>query len=223
VSLRDLWDRQASVWGRYVRTPGHDTLHERLNLPAFLELLPPPPARTLDVGCGEGRVGAELVARGYDVVGVDSSPGMVALAQERHEALVADAAALPFEDERFDLVLAYMSLMNMDDLEGAVRESARVLRGGGTLCAAVLHPLFAASDPDPDGVAVRIADYFSGRTKVWTDERDGIAIEFHDRAIPLERYVDALAAAGLLVERVREVASTRRPIPIVLQLRAVKP
>ncbi len=93
-SLREVWDAQAAEWGRFVRTPGHDHWYERVNLPRFLELMPPPGRATLDLGCGEGRVGPELAVRGHRVVGVDSSPRMVELA--RHEAVVADAAALPF-------------------------------------------------------------------------------------------------------------------------------
>jgi SAM-dependent methyltransferase len=125
VTLRERWDDQADKWARFARTPGHDRTHELLNFPAFLELLPPPGRATLDLGCGEGRVGAELTRRGHAVVGVDSSARMVELAREHHEAVVADAASLPFADESFDLVVAYMSLMNMDDLDAAVRESAR--------------------------------------------------------------------------------------------------
>jgi 2-polyprenyl-3-methyl-5-hydroxy-6-metoxy-1,4-benzoquinol methylase len=59
-------------------------------------LLLPPPLNVLDVGCGEGRLGKALIARGYAVVGVDLDPGMVALAAEYHPAQIADATALPF-------------------------------------------------------------------------------------------------------------------------------
>ena len=83
MTLRDAWDAQADDWATFARTPGHDRAHERLNFPSFLDLLPPPRGRTLDIGCGEGRVGAVLVERGYDVIGVDSSPRMVELARER--------------------------------------------------------------------------------------------------------------------------------------------
>jgi len=133
MSLKEFWDSQADAWKRFVRTPGHDAYHEGFNFPAFLEFLPPPGRRTLDLGCGEGRVGLALTRLGHRVVGVDSSPAMVTLARERHEAVVADAADLPFEDGAFDLVVAYMSVMNLDDPEAAVREAARVLARGGRL------------------------------------------------------------------------------------------
>ncbi len=151
MTLRDVWDAQADEWAAFARTPRHDVVHETLNLPSFLALLPPPGRKTLDLGCGEGRVGAELARLGHRVVGVDSSPRMVELAAERHEAVVADATALPFPDGAFDLVVAYMSLMNFDDLDGAVREAARVLEPGGRLCASVLHPTFAAGTRDAEG------------------------------------------------------------------------
>jgi ubiquinone/menaquinone biosynthesis C-methylase UbiE len=85
---------------------------------------------------------------------------MVELAQEHHPAVVADATALPFADEAFDLGVAYMSLMNMDDLEGAVRETARVLEPGGRFCVSVVHPVAAAGSWTGDEFAV--ADYFNG-------------------------------------------------------------
>jgi ubiquinone/menaquinone biosynthesis C-methylase UbiE len=223
VTLRERWDEQADDWARFARTPGHDRAHEQVNFPAFLELLPPPGRAALDLGCGEGRVGAELTRRGYRVTGVDSSPRMVELAREHHDAVVADAVALPFPDESFELVLAYMSLMNMDDIDGAVRESTRVLEQGGRFCAAVLHPTFAAGSRMDDGTFA-LGDYFNGPTKVWQSDRDGISMTFYDRVIPLSRYTAAFESAGLLIERVREPASTTDPrLPLYLHLRAVKP
>jgi SAM-dependent methyltransferase len=237
VTLRDAWDEQADDWAAFVRTPGHDRAHERLNFPFFLELLPAPRGRTLDIGCGEGRVGAVLAERGYDVIGVDSSPRMVELARERHEAILADASALPFEDSSFSLAVAYMSLMNVDDLDGVVGEAARVLEHGGHLCAAVLHPVFAAGGWTDEGVdsTFALTDYFDGPLKPFESERDGIRVTFYDRPIPLSRYAAALERAGLLVDAMREpvpddayvsdrpLAGRLRRVPIYLHFRAVKP
>jgi SAM-dependent methyltransferase len=237
TSLRDAWDEQADEWARFARTPGHDRGHE-LNFPPFLELLPPVRGRVLDLGCGEGRVGAVLSELGYDVVGVDSSPRMVELANERHEAVLADAAALPFDDSSFALVVAYMSLMNVDDLDGVVAEAGRVLERGGRMCVAVLHPLFAAgawTDAESVESSFTVDDYFNGPTKISLSDRDGIQVTFYDRPIPLSRYAAALEKAGLLIELLREPvpsddfvrefprAVRQRRIPIYLHLRALKP
>ncbi|MEO6884934.1 MAG: class I SAM-dependent methyltransferase [Jatrophihabitantaceae bacterium] len=54
-------------------------------------------ARILDAGCGPGRVGAELAARGHTVVGVDADPELIAAAQVDHLGptwLIADLAEL---------------------------------------------------------------------------------------------------------------------------------
>src|SRR5919199_2458479 len=109
MTLREAWDEQAEEWTRFARDPRGDRANLEFNIPAFLELVPGPGRRTLDLGCGEGRVGAGLARRGHTVVGVDSSPGMVAAASELIEAVVADAVALPFSDASFDLVVAFMS------------------------------------------------------------------------------------------------------------------
>ena len=227
MSLRDHWDSQAESWAAFARTPGHDFSHEEINFPPFLGLLPPAGRATLDVGCGEGRVGAELQRLGHKVIGVDSSQRMVELARERHEAIVADANSLPFADGAFDLVIAYMSLMNLDDMEGGVREAGRVLERGGRFCFAVLHPLFAAGellDPQDADSPFLIRAYFDAPTKVWTSERDGITMTFHDRCIPLSVYAGALESAGLLIEALREIPSRRLPrLPLYLHVRAVKP
>ena len=55
----------------------------------------PPGSRVLDAGCGTGRLGAELAARGHEVVGVDADPELIAAAAEDHPGprwLVADLA-----------------------------------------------------------------------------------------------------------------------------------
>jgi SAM-dependent methyltransferase len=234
MSLSEFWDRQAEAWGRFAGTPGHDAYHEDFNFPAFLELVPSPGRRTLDLGCGQGRVSAELVRKGHTVIGVDSSPAMVEMARERHEAQVADAAALPFEDGSFDLVVAYMSVMNLDDPEGGIGEAARVLEPGGRLCTAVVHPVDGAGAFDGDEFVIT-GSYFEPEAKMWESNRDGISVTFFDRALPLGRLAQAHEAAGLLIEAIREprpsdefvqrypLAERRRRIPLFLHLRAVKP
>jgi SAM-dependent methyltransferase len=238
MTLREHWDAQAEAWAIFARTPGHDIVHERFNFPAFLELVPAPGRATLDLGCGEGRVGAELQRRAHRVIGVDSSPRMVELASEHHEALVADAAALPFADGSFDLITAYMSLMNMDDLDGALREAGRLLEPGGRLCAAVPHPFGIAGEfegPGSDARYVISGSYLRGDDKVYESNRSGIRFTFIDKVIPLERYSRALEAGGLAIERLREpvpddafvadypTTARRRRVPLFLHLVGVKP
>src|SRR5918911_2798828 len=151
VTLRQAWEAAAEDWSDYVRA-GRDPFFQ-VNLRAFLELLPPPRGATLDIGCGEGRLGAELEARGHRVLGVELSPMLAARARERHEVVEADAADLPFEDASFPLVVSFNSLMDMDDAAGAVREAARVLEPAGRFCAAIVHPFLSAGSGEPFTIA----------------------------------------------------------------------
>lgn len=202
VSLRDAWEEHAEAWLAWARTPGHDHFFWRFNWPAFVELLPAPGRATLDLGCGEGRCGRWLAEHGHRVTGIDGSPTMARLAAEAggYERVVeADAASLPFAGAAFDLVSAFMSLHDLDDLEGALREIHRVLEPGGRLAAAVPHP-YSSAHLGSD----RARAYFAEHRFADTFAIDGLEMTFHGIHRPLEAYVRALGRAGLLVEDLRE-------------------
>jgi SAM-dependent methyltransferase len=239
--MRDGWESEAESWAHFARRPGHDWAHEDINLPALLDLLPRPAGPVLDLGCGEGRLSRDLRARGYEVTGVDAAPTMVRLAA-RHEdhqpVAVADAAALPFRAESFGLVVAYMSLHDIDAMPETVCEAARVLRPAGHLVAAIPHPVNSAGDftgRDPDAPFVIGGSYLASGPADWATDRNGIRLTFHSEHRPVEAYSHALEAAGLLIEAIREVGAPPgaaaaepalerfRRIPLFLQFRAVKP
>src|SRR6185312_3336202 len=114
MALSDFWEEQAEQWVRWSREPGHDS-YWRFHRDRFLELLPPPGRLTVDVGCGEGRLPRDLKALGHTIVAHarEADPDL--------DVRRADAEALPLEDGAADLVISFMSLMNTDDLDGAVR------------------------------------------------------------------------------------------------------
>ena len=230
MTLRDVWDAQAAEWTRFARDPLGDRINLEFNIPAFLELVPASGRATLDLGCGEGRVGAELQRRGHRVVGVDSSPGMVAAASELIRAEVADAAALPFADGSFDVVVAFMSIMDMDDLGAAVCEAARVLEPGGRFCFAVMHPISYAGrfeSKEPDARFVVSGSYLEPYRYDDVVERDGFRIHFAAMHHPLEVYSRTLETARLVIEALREPRHPSEPrwarVPLFLYVRAVKP
>jgi SAM-dependent methyltransferase/uncharacterized membrane protein YbhN (UPF0104 family) len=106
------------------------------------DALPAPPAAAgvgLDLGCGLGLQTSALRQRGYEVIGVDPSVGLLAAGQERLGAspvLAGSALELPFADSSLDFVYTIGVLHHLPGRafqEGAVREIARVLRPGGVL------------------------------------------------------------------------------------------
>jgi SAM-dependent methyltransferase len=240
VTMRQGWESEAWNWARFARTPGHDHSHEDINLPALLELLPPPGPGTLDLACGEGRLSRLLKSLGHRVVGIDAAPTMVQLAvtHERGEpAVLAEAERLPFRNEAFSLVVAYMCLHDIDAMPQAVREAARVLEPSGRLCAAIPHPInTAGSFQDRDAAApfVITGSYLDPARSAMVIDRGGIRLTFHSEHRPLEAYFRAFEAAGLLTEAIREVKPSgqlvsRDPaarrwqrIPLFLHLRARK-
>ena len=121
-------------------TEGYD--HERwlLNLEAIALEHGLSGKSLLDVGCGTGKSFVPLLRRGYDVVGCDLSPAMVALARERADGMakvvVADARDMP-ELGAFDLVTCLDDALNYlvsdDELAAAFSGVARNLRPGGML------------------------------------------------------------------------------------------
>ena len=103
----------------------------------FLVSRIPPGAHVLDVATGTGAVAAELLRHGCTVVGLDQSPGMLAVARERLggrvELLEGNAESVPFEDAAFDALTFTYLLRYVDDPGAVLRELARVVRPGGTI------------------------------------------------------------------------------------------
>ena len=92
-----------------------------------LDSLPPPPARVLEVGAGDGTLAADLRARGYDVLAIDPAssdgPGVEPIA-----LLDVDRP-----DASFDAALAVRSLHHVEPLAESIARLAQLVRPGGRL------------------------------------------------------------------------------------------
>src|SRR6185503_19308966 len=99
---------------------------------AALDLLDPSPGeRILDVGCGEGSLTRKIVERGATVLGIDSSPEMVAAARARGvDALLLAAEDMQFYTE-FDAAFSNATLHWVLEKEQAARAIVRALKPGG--------------------------------------------------------------------------------------------
>lgn len=157
------------------------------------------PGIALDVACGTGRHTAYLASLGHKVIGVDSSPEMLAKARARtpdgefHEADLHD---LPVPDCHVDVVVCALALTHVPDLIPALAEFVRVLRPGGHLVISDSRGLMGGSitipivKAGPDGKP----GFMPNRTRLTSD------------------YLVAALPLGLEVRRCEE---PRRPSPLV--------
>src|SRR5438552_8050181 len=209
MSDRDLWETHAQWWQDGF-TEGADPEYDEQIIPLAAEHLAGA-TRVLDIGCGEGqiarvaqRVGAEFV------LGVDPTAAQVLEARRRaggpHYAR-AQASALPCADESFDAVVACLVFEHIVDVDSAIAEVGRVLVPGGRLLFFLNHPLLQTpgsgwiDDHILDEQYWRIAPYLTEDRSLEAPEKE-ICIPFTHR--PLTRYVNAMAANGLLVTRIDE-------------------
>jgi demethylmenaquinone methyltransferase/2-methoxy-6-polyprenyl-1,4-benzoquinol methylase len=106
-------------------------------LTALTDLQPGDPA--LDVCCGTGDIALRLSKRGAEVVGLDFSDRMLAVARQRGAAhpdvrfVRGDAMHLPFEDATFSAVTVGYGLRNLEDWRVGLAEMIRVARPGGRI------------------------------------------------------------------------------------------
>lgn len=176
-------------------------------LPAALEGAP---ARALDVGCGEGRFCRRLADAGVQTVGIDPTPALIAVAQSRHPGgayLRGVAERLPFKDHAFDLVVSYLTLIDIADVRAAIVEMSRVLAPGGRLLVANLTNFNTpcadrgwVTDDHGERLHYPIDRYLEERG-LWVEWR-GIRIVNYHR--PLETYMTSFLDAGLTLTLFKE-------------------
>ncbi|GAA4014419.1 class I SAM-dependent methyltransferase [Deinococcus rubellus] len=124
-----LWGSRARDWADLQEgqcRPVYLAAYERLGLSAGCD--------HLDVGCGAGMAAQLAAERGASVRGLDASPNMLAIAQERvptAEFLEGDLEVLPYADDRFDLVTGFNSFQYAGNPGIALGEAKRVTRPGG--------------------------------------------------------------------------------------------
>jgi SAM-dependent methyltransferase len=134
-----VYDRERAAWGRRRDEPEHRELIERTVDKLTKVVAPPGPL--VDLGCGPGAHARSLARRGYNVIGVDSSPRMVEVARTRAAAEqvpvtfeVHDLAGpLRFADASLGGALAVLVLQHLPDPAGFLTEIRRCLRPGGHL------------------------------------------------------------------------------------------
>ncbi|HEV8396438.1 MAG TPA: methyltransferase domain-containing protein [Vicinamibacterales bacterium] len=191
-------------------------------------VLPPPPARVVDVGGAAGVYSAWLAARSYDVRLLDASPRLVAEARRLNATLpspiatidVGDARRLPYDDASADAVLVMGPLYHLPssgDRAGALSEAKRVLVPGGVVAVAAISRFASALDglarglaADPEFVRMRDRDLVNGQHRNDTARVDYFTTAYFHQPGELH---DELVHAGFRDVRVLGVEGPAWMVP----------
>jgi SAM-dependent methyltransferase len=187
VAAREGYDRWAATYEDTVEDAMDVALLERLDLDwAAL-------GRVADLGCGTGRTGEWLAARGVgEIDGVDLSPGMLEAARARgvysslREGEVGDTG---LDSAAYDLVVSCLVDEHLADLRPLYAEAARLARPGGRFVLVGFHPHFIIAS----GMPTHFDDADSG---------EALAIETHVHL--LSEHVAAGLGAGLALSALQE-------------------
>jgi len=194
----DTKERVRRQFGRAAAAYATSDVHARGDsLTILVELVAPAPTwQALDVATGAGHTALAFAPHVARVVATDLTPEMLAetarLARERGFANVetrpADAEALPFPNDTFDLVACRLAFHHFPHPEAAVREFARVLKPGGTL-----------------GFADNVAVEDPAGARAYNDY-ERLRDPSHHEVLPLSGLVALVESSGLHVEATRSFA-----------------
>ncbi|WP_205194887.1 methyltransferase domain-containing protein [Burkholderia sp. Ax-1719] len=211
------WHRNAAPWIDAVRNGSIASRKLATDAAVLDAVLACQPRSVIDLGCGEGWLGCELMRRGIDVTGVDAVPALIEAARA---AGLTQTRLLSYEDIaqgklalRADVVVCNFSLLGAECVDDLLRTVPSLLEAQGTFIVQTLHPLMACGDQA----------YADGwRAGTWA----GIDGAFHD-APPwyfrtLESWIALIQASGMTLRALREPVDPRsaKPASLLLVARA---
>ncbi len=152
--MQSDWDASAEAWIESLKTGGDFSRVAVLDRPMLAAVHASGARRVLDVGCGGGRFCRMISETVPQVVGLDPTARLLSEARKLGGAQYAQGRAedMPFEDRDFDMVVSYLSLIDIPDNAAAIAEMARVVRPGGYVLIANLNSWVTAAQTKGRGV-----------------------------------------------------------------------
>jgi ubiquinone/menaquinone biosynthesis C-methylase UbiE len=243
------WAPVAKWYTGIVGDTGH-YFHQNVILPGVKKLLDPVPGESvLDIGCGQG-VYARTLHFKVSYTGIDLAKELLVEAKKldknpAHQYFLADATkGIPVPVGSFDHAICLLALQNMRDSAAAITSISSSLKTGGDFVFVINHPAFRIPRQSSWGEDVankleyrRVNRYLSP-LEIPINAHPGLknsplTWSYH---APIEYYIKALKAAGLVITDLEEWASdktsvgkaakeenrARREFPLFLAIRAVK-
>ncbi|MBP9669302.1 MAG: class I SAM-dependent methyltransferase [Candidatus Pacebacteria bacterium] len=202
---------------------GDDTYHSKVVAPNLMRMVAPKEGKLiLEIGCGEGYFARMFANERALVDGADIAAELIQHAEAQGGGVryfTASADKLSFaQDGIYDVVVAVLTLQNMERIEPVMKEVARVLKPEGKFIFVLNHPAFRIPKKTAWGwdaaakVQYRRADGYLTATKEKIDmtpgkrEQKEYTYSFHRS---LQDYMKGLAAAGFAISRIEEWISHR--------------
>lgn len=225
----EAWDALAEKWVERYSEQG-DLNREHVIDPAMLRMLGPVNhLSVLDAGCGCGYLSRLLAKKGAKVVGVDISKKLIKIAKQKESEkplgvkhYVCSLSNLEMlQDETFDIAVSNLVLMDVTDLNKAMKELHRVLKKNGKLVFSIMHPCFSSppihgwfreprdSQREEDWLHWKVDRYFERGMETWQLYDCPATYSFHR---PLSDYMETLFANDFIITNFEEPVPSKKAI-----------
>lgn len=218
------WEKSSDWYSKVVGEKGH-YFHQNLITPLLLKLLKPKEGKTslLDLGCGQGIL-SRIIPKDFNYMGVDISPSLVKEAMKlsknkNHKFIVSDSTEkLPVDEGSFDYVCMILSIQNMKDQKGAIKNASRALKPDGKLIIVMNHPCFRIPRQsswiidESKKMQSRQVDMYMSSLEIPLQTHPGqkscseVLLSYHN---PLSSYTNWFFEEGLVLENMHELISDK--------------
>lgn len=224
-SKNTSWSPVAKWYSGLVGDSGH-YFHEHVILPSLKSLIDPKGGESvLDVGCGQGIYG-RTIAHNVEYTGVDISKELILEAKKltknaKQVYYVADATkGLPVPAGSFDHAISILALQNMKESAGAIKNIGDSLKSNGDFVMVINHPSFRIPRQSSWGtdeaqkLEYRRVNRYLSPLEIPINAHPGLSDSpmtwtYHN---PLEYYVKAIKAAGMVITDIEEWTSDKKSV-----------
>ncbi len=204
-----------------------DTYHTKVIMPNIMRVIAPEAGLSvLEIGCGEGFIARALAEAGARVTACDIAPELIEIAKQKGGGIdyrISKAEELGWvEQHAHDVVLAVLTLQNMEKIEPVFQGVSRALASNGRFVFVLNHPAFRIPKATSWGfdtetsIQYRRTDAYLSARKATIDMHPGkrgmksVTYSFHRS---LQDYMKALRGAGFAIVRLEEWISHRTSEP----------